>query len=358
MFTKEKTRSVVGLDVDGSSLAATEVRVGRSAEVVRTAVSPLPAGTFRDGEVIDPDGLANALRESFAEHGLSKDVRLGVANQRVVFRTIQLPIIEDPKQMDAAVRFQAAEEMPMPLDSASLEYQVIGGTDTAEGGPKVIVALVAARREMISRLLEPVRSAGLRPQSVDLSAFGMIRALAGSDGAPPATEGGNEEFVPATMFCNLGDVTNLAVARRFACHFARVSQFGMQQIVEQVAENAELTDEHAAMWLQHVGLATPVEALEGDPRTVQAVRSGLEEGAGGLAEELRLSIDYYGAQEDAIPVGPVVLSGAGSAIPGLSERLASDLGREVHVRRPEALAGFADTDAARLTMPYGLALEN
>jgi len=72
---------------------------------------------------------------------------------------------------------------------------------------------------------------------------------------------------------------------------------------------------------------------------------------------VRLSIDYYGTQDGAIPVGPVVLSGAGSAIPGLPERLGSDLGREVQVRRPEALSGFADSIAARLTMPFGLALE-
>jgi len=232
MFTKEKTRTIVGLDVDATTLAATEVRFNGTAEVVRSVVSPMPAGALRDGEVVDPEAFAAALRDAFAEHDLPKAVRLGVANQRVVFRTIRLPVIEDPKEMDAAVRFQAAEEMPMPLESAVLEYQVIGGTSSGEGGPQVDVALVAARREMISRLLEPVRAAGLRPLSVDLSAFGLIRALAGDAGEAPVFEPGAEEFVPATMYCNLGDVTNLAVARRFACLFARVSQFGMQEIIE------------------------------------------------------------------------------------------------------------------------------
>lgn len=357
MFTKPKTRTVVGLDVDATTLAATEVHLNGGAEVVRSVVAPMPAGAFRDGEVVDQDAFANVLRETFSEHELSKDVRLGVANQRVAFRTIRLPVIEDPKEMDVAVRFQAAEEMPMPLDSAVLEYQVIGGTSSGEGGPKVDVALVAARREMISRFLEPVRSAGLRPLSVDLSAFGLIRALAGT-GEMPVVEPEAEEFVPATMYCNLGDVTNLAVARRFACLFARVSQFGMQQIVDDVAERAQLTAEHAVLWLEHVGLEAPAAEIEGDPQTVETVRAALEDGAGSLAEELRLSIDYYGAQEEAIPVGPVVLAGPGSAIPGLSERLGSHLAREVDVRRPHALSGFADPTAARLTMPYGLALES
>ena len=38
-------------------------------------------------------------------HGLSRRVRLGIANQRVVVRTLRLPAIESPEELDAAVRF-------------------------------------------------------------------------------------------------------------------------------------------------------------------------------------------------------------------------------------------------------------
>ncbi len=358
MFAKDNTRTIVGLDVDATTLAATEVRFNGGADIVRSVVSPTPPGAFRDGEVVDPGALSGALRAVFAEHGLSKSVRLGVANQRVAFRTIRLPVIEDPKEMEAAVRFQAADEVPMPIDSAVLDYQVIGGSTTGDGGPKVDVGIVAARREMISRLLEPVRGAGLRPLSVDLSAFGLIRALAGTGSEPRSDQPGAEEFVPATIYCNLGDVTNLAVARRFACLFARVSQFGMQRIIEDVVGRVDLTADHAALWIQHVGLQAPVTELEGEQEIIAGVRAALEEGAWTLAEQLRLSIDYYGAQEEAVPVGPIVLSGPGSAIPGIAERLAGDLGREVQTRRPLALSGFSDGEAARLTMAYGLALES
>ena len=60
-------------------------------------------------------------------------MRLGVGNQRVVVRTLRLPAIEDPKELEAAVRFQAQEQMPMPLEHAVLEYQVVGGVP-ARGG--------------------------------------------------------------------------------------------------------------------------------------------------------------------------------------------------------------------------------
>ncbi len=72
---------------------------------------------------------------------------------------------------------------------------------------------------------------------------------------------------------------------------------------------------------------------------------------------MRLSLDYYGAQEAALPVERIVLCGPGSAIPGLAQRMEAGLGLPIAVARPAALAGFEDAAAARLTLPYGLALE-
>ena len=103
-------------------------------QVAATAIAPLAPDAFHDGEVGDADALADALRRSSAEHKLSKRVRLGIANQRVVVRTLRLPAIEDPKELDAAVRFQAQEQIPMPLDQAVLDHRVVGGVagDTDE----------------------------------------------------------------------------------------------------------------------------------------------------------------------------------------------------------------------------------
>ena len=60
-------------------------------------------------------------------------------------------------------------------------------------------------------------------------------------------------------------------------------------------------------------------------------------GASALLDELRLSLDFYGAQEAAVPVERVVLCGPGSAIPGLAERMEPVLGLPIAIGRPEAL---------------------
>jgi type IV pilus assembly protein PilM len=362
---KKKSGTTVGLDIEAGSIAAAELRVNGAVEVVGAAVASLSPGAFHEGEVADADRLADSLKELFSEHKLSKQVRLGVGNQRVVVRTVRLPAIEDPKEMDAAVRFQAQEQISMPLDQAVLEHQVVGGVAGGEDGttPQVDVVVVAARREMIASFVEPVRRAGLEPVGVDLAAFGMIRALAESDpGAEsqPDPEAG-QEVAPASdavLYCNVGDVLNLAVARRRSCLFTRVSTSGMEHIAGLFAASHDLSVEHATQWLTHVGLELPVEQVEGDQQTVADARAALEEGVGPLADELRMSLEYYGAQESAVPVGRIVFAGPGSAIPGLAETMAAGIGLPISVSRPTALASYEESMAARLTLPFGLALED
>jgi type IV pilus assembly protein PilM len=355
-LSKQKTTDVVGLDIEAGSIAATEVTSNGSVSVTASAIGPLDPGTFHEGEVLDPDRLAGALKELFAEHKLGKHVRLGVGNQRVVVRTVRLPAIEDHEEMEAAVRFQAQEQMPMPLDQAVLEHQVVGGVPAEEGkAPQVDVIVVAARRDMVASFLEPIRRAGLEPVGVDLSAFAMIRALA-TDAAPVA-EPGMERPTAAVLYCSVGDVTNLAVARGRSCLFTRVSHAGLEAIAGALGNSLGLSAEHATQWLAHVGLERPVAEVEGDPETVAQVRRTLEEGVGDLLDEMRLSLEYYGAQEAALPVERVVLCGPGSAIPGLAARMEVELGLPIGASRPAALGAFEDVAAARLTLPYGLALE-
>lgn len=355
---KQKKGTVVGLDIEAGSIAATEVQANGSAQLTASAIGPLAPGAFHEGEVLDADALSEALKALFAEHKLAKRVRIGIGNQRVIVRTMRLPAIEDPKELDAAVCFQAQEQIPMPLDQAVLEHQVVGGVPGEDGSkPQIDVVVVAARRDMISSFVGPVRKAGLEPVGVDLSAFGMLRALAGIE----ADEADGEPGQPpeaAVLYCSVGDVTNLAVARGRACIFTRVSHAGLESLTARLAAARGLSVEHAAQWLSHVGLEQPLETVEGDPETVAEARVALEEGVTALGDELRLSLDYYGAQEAALPVEQIVLCGPGSAIAGLAQRLETDLGFPITVARPPALAGFDEGSAARLTLPYGLALEH
>src|SRR3954449_1431443 len=161
---KNSNRGIVGLDLDGEFIAAVQT----SADGISRAVSAdLPPGVISDGEVTDVPALSDALRDFFKAHSLPKRVRLGVSNQQIVVRHLELSKIEDPEELAVAVRFQAAEAIPMPLDEVVLDHQVIGESITTEGAARLRIVVVAARESMVSRVVEAVRGAGLRPEGID-----------------------------------------------------------------------------------------------------------------------------------------------------------------------------------------------
>jgi type IV pilus assembly protein PilM len=386
VFQPTKSKTVVGLDVEAGSIAATEVQVNGSVTVARYGVASLEPGVFREGEVADAEALGDALKELFSKHKLSRNVRLGIANQRVAVRTLRLPAIEKADELETAIRFQAQDHIPMPLDQAVLDWQVAGQSSGPEGQRQMDVVAVAARRDMLAAVMDALQRASLRPVGIDHSAFGMIRALqhadhyavgaanylaapsavsyeeripgdGAADGSSTSTAATGEPAAPAKLYCNLGDVTNLAVAQGTTCLFTRISGFGVEGIAQKLAERRQLTLEHARQWLVHVGLESTTDSVDGDAETVAAAREALAEGVGKLADELRLSLEFYAAQEGTVAVEGVVVCGPGTTIPGLVERLQRELGHRFEIGRPRALVHLDDAAAARLTLSYGLALE-
>lgn len=362
-----KATNVVGLDIGTSTVAAVELRMNGNVSIERTAIAPLPEGATQDGEVADSNALSAALKDFFTQGKLGKDVRVGIANQRVVVRTMRMPRVEKPDEIENAIRFMAQEQVQMPLDDAVIDWQVLDSGPELAAANQMDVAVAAARWDMVRPLVDTIRAAGLRPVGVDVSAFGMLRALAKeaaigasgpyAPGSPLAAGPDGVAVEQARLYCSLGDVTNLAVARGSGCLFTRVFPYGMEAIAATLAERAGLTMEHARMWLGHVGLEAPIEQVAGDTNITYAAREVLTEGASKLAAELRLSLDYYGSQGEAAAIEEIIVCGAGSAVPGLPAALQMELGFALRPARPVALAGFPTPDASRLTVPFGLALE-
>jgi type IV pilus assembly protein PilM len=338
-------KAVVGLDLDPAHIAAAEVHVNGGIAVTRGAVAPLTPGVLRDGEVSDGPALTAAIKELWAGSDLPKNVRLGIANQRIVVRTLDMPALEDPKALEAAVRVEAPDHIPMPMDEAVLDFQTLGIVDTP-AGPRTRVVVVAVRREMVDRYIEAVRDAGLRVEGVDLSAFALVRSMYDSgvdDGA-------------GVLYVNASGLTNVAVTSGDHCLFTRAATGGLESMIQTLADRRGLTNEHAAQWLSHVGLDEPLDTLEGDGEIVSAARMVLEEGVHQLADTVRNSLNFYRMQQNAVAVERAILTGPAVTIPGLAAHLGEALGMPVEARTVAQSGDVAE--APRLAVAAGLAVES
>jgi type IV pilus assembly protein PilM len=345
VFRKKRTstNSVVGLELDPGHLAAAEVHVNGAITLTRGVVAPLRPGVMRDGEVSDPAALTEALKALFAEHELPKRVRLGIANQRIVVRTLDLPPLDDPAAIAAAVQAQAPDHIPMPMNEAIVDHQPLGLVPSPSGGEKLRVVVVAVRREMIERITGACRAAGLEVEGIDLSAFGMVRAL------------GRRDESAAVVYLNVAGLVNVAVANPTGCLFTRAAAGGLDTMAHTLVERRALTVEHAHQWMKHVGLLAPLEDIEGDADVIAATRAVLDEGVHQLADTVRNSLNFYRTQESSEPVERGVLTGPAVDVPGVAEKLSELLRLPIE----PAVVGTRDdevTDLGRLTVAAGLAV--
>jgi type IV pilus assembly protein PilM len=238
---------VVGLDIQPGLVAAVKARVNGSVLAERAAARPLDADTVREGEVVDVEALSESLRELFSDGSLGKRVRVGIANQRTVMRTLELPPVTDRKELAAAVRFQAQDQVPMPLSNAVIDFHPLGIYDTPAGSRQRVV-LVAAQRDMVERLLSAVRNAGLAPEGVDLSAFALIRSL--------YNRADDEDG--RVLYLNVDGLTNLAIAEGTVCRFTRVVGGGVEAMAGELAARREISLTDARALLASVDLSVPL----------------------------------------------------------------------------------------------------
>ena len=338
---RRQDQAIVGLEMDPSHLAAAEVHVNGKLTVKKGGVTHLRPGILRDGEVAYIPALTDALRMLFMENDLGTRVRLGVANQRIVVRTLDLPVVADESALAEAVKAAAPDNIPVPMDEAILDFQPLGPVETP-AGPRTRVVVVAVRRDMIERMVAATQEAGLTVEGVDLSAFGMIRALRGA----PSEQ--------AVLYVNVAGLINVAVADDRGCLFTRAAAGGLDAITQTLCDRRGLTTEHARGWMQHVGLDSELSAVEGDPQLVAAVRQTLEEGVHQVADSVRNSLNFYRMQDSAEIVDHAVLTGPAVLVPGFAQQLSRELGMSVEQAVVDVEA--ETSDAGRLTVAAGLAL--
>jgi type IV pilus assembly protein PilM len=327
-----KGGAVVGLKIGASQVAAACVSNGGSPQLLQFAREPLADGVVVGGELRDVEALTQALKDLFAKNKLPKrGVRLGIANNRIGVRTFEIAGIDDPRQLSNAIRFRAQETLPIPLEEAVLDWQVLAEWRDEETGELTRrVLLVVAYRELVDRYVSACRRAGIKLSGIDLEAFAMLRALT----PPPAPDA--PEATGAQVVVNVGhDRSTFAVSNGRVCEFTRVLGWGGQSLSVAIARVLDATPAEV-MPIKHALSLVAQGAL---PEGVTAEKMSLARDAvlrelQSFARELVSSLRFYQNQPGSLGIGAVVLTGGTAHLPGFADELQRLIGVPVRVGDP------------------------
>jgi type IV pilus assembly protein PilM len=342
----------IGLDIGSTAVRAAEVLLGGDqASLVRAAQVPLPSGAVQSGEVRDVEAVAQAVRELWGRGGFkTRQATMGVGNQRVVVREITVPALP-PKEMKQSLPFQVQDLIPIPVDDAVLDYDVLEEIEQ-EGARMMRLLVVAAQRQMINQMVDCAVRAKVEPVGVDLVPFALIRSVGQDEGL-----GLEESDLGGEAIVDVGaDVTNICVHERGVARFVRILPSGGRDVTVAMATSLGIPEEDAEALKrgQPVEGAPPAMEVEGIRRTRVA----------NLVDEIRSSLDFYRAQTPGAEVSRVLVTGGGSKLPGLvellDERVDAQVGRghafaKVAVRLDMDEETMADAEPL-LAVSLGLAL--
>lgn len=317
----------VGLDIGTSAVRAAKVTGARGGlSLVRFAQVPLPPGAVQGGEIRDEGIVSQAIAQLWKRAKIgTKRVVVGVANQRVVVRQVDLPFLEE-KEFEGSLKFQVADHIPMPVEDAELDYEILEEF-TAENGARMMrVLLVAAATEMVDGFVNAAAAAGLEPAGVDLTPFAVARAVSpvarGEQGAPGAE---------AVVDVGAG-ITSILIHDGGEPRFVRILLVGGDDATEALSRSSGLPFEEAE------ALKLDLFAGGSSGERVQVLAAEIDR----LVEEIRTSLDYFASQEDGVEVGTVHVTGGGSLGSGLLDRLGHVLQARVLPADP-----FADIKTKR-----------
>ena len=352
--TSGRHKQVVGLSVGASQLAAAVVVNNGRPKLVKAARHTLPPEIVVGGEVRDSEALANEIAAFFSAADLPrKNVRLGIGSSRTGVRVFERPEVDDPRQLANAIRFRAYETLPIPIEEAMLDYQIL---EEANAPDRVLLAV--AYRDLVDRFTATCAAAKIELVGIDIEAFALLRAVGGE----PLTAG--ERAEAARVAVSIGhDRTTVAVSDGRLCEFTRVLDWGGARVTAAIERALDVDAEEAEQIKCSLDIsATTEESEPADERTTKATEAARRE-VNGLARELASSLHFYQDQVDSLGFAEITVTGGGAHLQGLAEQLEELIGISVRVADQFARVGSghgisSNGQDGALAVAIGLGIED
>jgi type IV pilus assembly protein PilM len=307
------------MDIGTSAVRIAEVTSGRGgASLVRFGQAALPEGAVVDGEIVDAGPVSETVAQLIKRTKVrSKKATLGIANQRVVVRQVDLPYL-DEKEFRASLKYQVADHIPMPTEDAELDFIVLEEYTTDAGDHMMRVLLIAAATDMVDSFVSSASAGGVSAAGIDLVPFAVARAVSSAARGETGIAGSE-----AVVDVGAG-VTNIFVHQNGEPRFVRILLVGGDDVTNALADALGVSGEEAEAVKLDLGRGVGSD----EAKTV------LDRQVNDLVDEIRGSLDYYLSQEDSEPVASVVVTGGGSLTAGFVQRLEQTLKTQVRTATP------------------------
>lgn len=300
--------TIVGIDIGSVAIRAVELKDADRARptLLRFHELPLPVGAVNRGEVIEQSTVSSVLKRLWSTGGFkSKNVVIGMGNQRVLARDLTLPRMSQ-ERIREALPYQVQELLPVPVGEAMLDFYPVS-EGQSDQGPVVNGLLIASIKEAVLGNVRAVEKSGLTTTEVDLIPFALARVLLRG-----------EQGKGTVAIVDIGaSATTIVIAMQGVPQFLRIIPAGGDDLTTTLSQRLEIGLEQADGLKRGIGLRTKVD----DPQ-YQRPMEIINEVTSELLISARNTLDYYRESRPEAWVERILLTGGGANLSGLPEALA------------------------------------
>lgn len=318
-----KFKRTLGVDIGTVALKVVELeRLADGAALTNYGMLEKKDYLDRPNEAIQTTSLrldikrtATLLKTLVSEMGAGSDnVIASVPLFRVFVVPVELPAMP-PEETHKAVLYQAKQYIPIPLDSAALDWEKMEDFTNAQGQPFQRLLLTAIPNDLMETYKAIFKQAGLHLSAIEIEGQALIRAMHHTEPGP-------------ALFIDLGaESTQFAVVE--GGHIKQVGQsdYGGASLTHALARSLDVSPWRAEELKKRRGL----QGFGGETELSTSLEPFLDV----IIQE---SDRVRGIFEQATgrKIERIFLMGGGANLPGMEEHITEQSGLKVSSLRPFA----------------------
>lgn len=270
----------------------------------RCEIEPLESGWVMDGNIEKFDEVADVVRRLVKKSGTrTKNVAMALPPSAVISKKVMLPDGLSESELEAQVETEANKYIPFSLDEVSLDFCVVGPSETPSGEPSgdIEVLIAASRKEKVQDREGLAEAAGLKTIVMDVesyaSRFAMTRLIQNMP------DKGLDTIVALFEIGSL--TTSLQVIRNDEVLYERDQAFGGAQLTQLIVRQYGFSQEEAETKKRSGDLPEDYES--------GILQSFVEN----MAQEIGRALQFFFTSTPHNRIDYVMLAGGSSALEGL-----------------------------------------
>lgn len=313
-----KDKPLFGLDIGSSSIKVMQLEShGKQPIVVGYGAGNYNPGSIKSGVVEDYRSLASDIKNLFKNNIIGEinthRVALAIPASRTFTRSINLPSELKSSELIQAVRMEAEQYIPMPIDELYLDYSVIEHNEKA-----IELLAVAVPKKVVDSYMLLVRMLGLEPVAFDTTILSAARLH--------RQQVSIHDDVPTVLIDFGGYSADITIHDKTVI-VTGTMEGGGNSFTDQISKKLDITQDEAHIVKTKYGLGKSKKQAE----IVEALQPDLDK----LIKEIRRMIRYYEERSSSkSKIQQIVMIGGGANMPGLSGFLTDTLRMPARTSNP------------------------